>query len=106
MPDSVRIGFAPAMKTVSSRRLKRYPTVPTTEFPESLVSDSKYRVSRLRTRLSLGLGIGPMPLRSLGLRLGIDIFHMSDSESDSDSTLQNVGLVIELERSLVWADLR
>ena len=26
------------------------------EFPESLVSDSKHRVSRFRTRLSLGIG--------------------------------------------------
>ena len=41
------------------------------EFPESLVSDSKPRVSRLRTRLSLGLGLESMALTRLGLGLGL-----------------------------------
>ena len=39
------------------------------EFPESLVSDSKPRVSRLRTRVSLGLGLESMALTRLGLGL-------------------------------------
>ena len=53
------------------------------EFPESLVSDSKRRVSRLRTRISLGLGIEGMDLNSLGI--GIEVYKRGDSESESES---------------------
>ena len=59
------------------------------EFPESLVSDSKRRVSRLRTRISLGLGIEGMDLNSLGI--GIEVYKRGDSESDSEWTHFSMG---------------
>ena len=62
---------------------------PASEFPESLVSDSKHRVSRFRTRLSLGIEIEirSMALSSLGLGLGIEAYNMLESVSDSESKL-------------------
>ena len=44
-----------------------------TEFPESLVSDSKGRVSRSRTRLGLGIGIEIQGCSRIGLGLGLVI---------------------------------
>ena len=62
-----------------------------TEFPESLVSDSKHRVSRFRTRLnlgigsvavsSLGLGIGSVAVGSLGL--GLEVYNILELVSES-----------------------
>ena len=42
-----------------------------TEFPESLVSDSKSRVPRSKTRIGLGLGLDVQGSTRLGLRIGI-----------------------------------
>ena len=44
-----------------------------TEFPESLVSDSKGRVSRSRTRLGLRLGFEIQGCSRIGLGLGLVI---------------------------------
>ena len=43
----------------------------TSEFPESLVSDSRSRVSRSKTRIGLGLGLDVQGSTRLGLRIGI-----------------------------------
>ena len=77
----------------------------TAEFPESLVSDSKHRVSRLSTRISLGLGIEPMNLSSLGL--GIEVYKRGDSESDSEYKptiliMNGKGDLYEFEHKFVW----
>ena len=41
------------------------------EFPESLVSDSKSRVSRSKTRIGLGLGLDVQESTSLGIGIGL-----------------------------------